>query len=182
MPLSNGKSEGSLATPDGLPAPWPLTLVTLLIGTTAMCLAWAQVFPGPGQENQENLPNLDRRAAILRQVDDPIRRDSFNGGFNSFARQLDRTLPKDARIFVSGMLGKDNASQAGYYYILRNYLFPRTVAISLDGKPVLQEGWFEGIPCDSPSELRSNGFDLLLMFSTNNSLRVVPLTKKGVPK
>jgi hypothetical protein len=182
MPASNRKSETSLATLDGLPAQWPLTLVTLLIGTMAVGLVWPQIFPGSGQDNEATLPNLDRRVAMLRQVDDPIRRDSFNGGFNSFARQLDRTLPRDARIFVSGMLGRKNASQVGYYYVLRNYLFPRTVAISLDGKPVLQEGWFEGIPCDSPSELRTNGFDLLLMFSTNNTVRIVPLTQKGVPK
>jgi hypothetical protein len=182
MPPSNRKGEASLATPAGLPTQWPLTLVTLLIGTTAVCLAWTQIFPGSGRDNKETLPNLDRRVAMLRRVDDPIRRDSFNGGFSAFARQLDRTLPKDARIFLSGMLGKNNASQVGYYFVLRNYLFPRTVAISLDEKPVLQEGWFEGIPCDSPGELRTNGFDLLLIFSTNNTLRVVRLTQKGVPK
>ena len=119
---------------------------------------------------------------MLRQVDDPIRRDSFNGGFSAFARQLDQKLPRDARVFLSGMIGKNNEPQIGYYYVLRNYLFPRTVAISLDEKPVFQEGWFEGIPCDSPGELRANGFDLLLMFSTNNTLRVVPLTQKGVLK
>jgi len=182
MTPSNRKSEAALATLAGVPAHWPLTLVTLLIGTTAACLVWTQIFPGSGQDNQETLPNLNRRVAMLRQVDDPIRRDSFNGGFTAFARQLDRTLPRDARVFLSGMIGKNNESQVGYYYILRNYLFPRTVAISLDEKPVFQEGWFEGIPCDSPGELRTNGFDLLLIFSTNNTLRVVPLTRKGVPK
>ena len=46
-----------------------------------------------------------------------------------------------------------------------------------------KEGWFEGFPAIHPGELsRINGFDLLLMFSTNNTLRVVPLTQKGVPK
>ena len=182
MPPSNHKSEASLATPTGLPAQWPTMLVTLLIGTTAACLVWPQIFPGSGPDNEATLPILDKRVTMLRQVDDPVRRDSFNGGFSAFARQLDRTLPKDARIFISGMLGKNNASQVGYYFVLRNYLFPRTVAISLDEKPVLQEGWFEGIPCDSPGELRTNGFDLLLGFSTNNTLRVIPLTQKGVPK
>ena len=182
MPSSSGKSEVSLATPAGLPPQWPLTLVTLLIGTTALCLAWTQIFPGSGQDATETLPNLNRRVTMLRQVDDPIRRDSFNGGFSAFARQLDQKLPGDASIFLSGMIGKSNESQVGYYYVLRNYLFPRTVAISLDGKPVLQESWFEGIPCDSPDELRTNGFDLLLIFSTNNTLRVIPLTQKGVPK
>ena len=182
MPPSNRKSEASLATPAGLYAQWPTMLVTLLIGTMAACLAWPQIFPGSGQDNKETLPNLDRRVAMLRQVDDPIRRDSFNGGFNAFARQLDRTLPKDARIFLSGMIGKNNESQVGYYFILRNYHCPRTVAISLDDKPVFHDGWFEGIPCDSPGDLRTNGFDLLLGFSTNNTLRVIPLTQKGVPK
>ncbi len=182
MPPSNGRSEASLATPAGLPTQWPLTLVTLLIGTTAVCLAWTQIFPGSGQDAKEALPNLDRRVTMLRQVEDPIRRDSFNGGFNAFARQLDQKLPRDARIFLSGMIGKNNESQVGYYFVLRNYLFPRTVAISLDEKPVFHDGWFEGIPCDSPGELRTNGFDLLLGFSTNNTLRVIPLTQKGAPK
>ncbi len=182
MPPSNRMSEASLSASAGVPAPWPLTLVTLLIGATALCLAGTQICPGSGQDTHETVPNLNRRVAMLRQVDDPIRRDSFNGGFSAFARQLDQKLPRDARIFLSGMIGKNNESQIGYYYVLRNYLFPRTVAISLDEKPVFQEGWFEGIPCDSPGELRISGFDLLLMFSTNNTLRVVPLTQKGVPK
>ena len=182
MPPSNGRSEASLATSAGWRAQWPMMLVTLLIGTTAACLAWPQIFSGSGQVNEATLPNLDRRVTMLRQVDDPVRRDSFNGGFSAFARQLDRTLPKDARIFLSGMIGTNNESQVGYYFVLRNYLFPRTVAISLDEKPVFHDGWFEGIPCDSPGELRTNGFDLLLGFSTNNTLRVIPLTQKGVPK
>ena len=180
MPTPNHKSENPTAMHHDIPAQWPLTLVTLLIGATAICLAWTQIFPGTGQDNPESLPNLNKRAAMLRQIDDPIRRDSFNGGFNAFARQLDRTLPKDARIFVSGMLGRNNASQVGYYFILRNYLFPRTVEISSDGKPVFYEGWFEGIPCDSPAELKANGFDLLLGFSTNSTLQVIPLTPKGM--
>ena len=182
MPPSNYKSEPSLATPAGLPAPWPMLLVTLLIGTMAACLVWPQIFPGSGADNETTLPNLNKRVAMLRQVDDPIQRDSFNGGFSAFARQLDQKLPNDARIFVSGMIGMNNASQIGYYFVLRNYLFPRTVAISLDEKPVYREGWFEGIPCDSPAVLRTNGFDLLLIFSTNNTLRAIPLTQKGVPK
>jgi len=78
MPPSNRKSEASLATPAGLPAQWPMMMVTLLIGTTAACLAWPQIFPGSGPENKETLPNLDKRATMLRQVDDPVRRDSFN--------------------------------------------------------------------------------------------------------
>jgi len=161
---------------------WPMVLVTLLVGTAALCLTWPQIFPGSGQDNQPNLPNLDRRVTMLQQVDDPVRRDSINGGISAFGRQLDRTLPKDTRIFLSGMIGKDNQSQLGYYYVLRNYLFPRTVAISLDEKPVFHEGWFEGIPCDSPSELQTNGFDLLLRFPTNGSVQAFPLTQKGVPQ
>ena len=182
MPPSNRQSEDLPAKPAGLRAQWPTMLVTLLIGTTAVCLAWPQIFPGPDQANEATLPNLNKRVPMLRQADYPIRRDSLCVGLSAYGRSLDRALPKDARIFFSGMIGKDNGSRGGYYFFLRNYLFPREVEVSLDGKAVYLEGWFEGIPCDSPAVLQTNGFDLLLKFQPNNNIDIIPLTAKGVPK
>ena len=166
----------------GLP-PWPIMLVTLLIGVMAVWLAWPQVFPGPDQANEITLPNLNQRASALRQTTDPVERDKFCVPLSAYARALDRALPPDARVFLSGMVGKDNGPRGGYYFFLRNYLFPREVEISLDGKAVYHEGWFEGVPCDSPAELRTNGFDLLLLMPTNsNEIQIIPLTQKGTPK
>ena len=69
----------------------------------------------------------------------------------------------------------------GYYFFLRNYLFPREVEISLGDKAIFHEGWFSGTPCDSPAELQTNGFDLLLRYGPNG-FALVPLTQKGVPR
>ncbi len=171
-------------TPPVKPRPeWTVILVTLLMGVMAIWLAWPQVFPGPDQADQMTLPNLNRRASQLEQITNLVQRDSMCIPLSAYGRALDGALAPDARVFLSGMIGKDNGPRGGYYFFLRNYLFPRTVEISLDGKAVYHEGWFEGVPCDSPAELRTNGFDLLLLMPTNsNNIEIIPLTQKGVPK
>jgi hypothetical protein len=157
--------------------------VTLLAGLTAIWLAWPQVFPGPEQANEMTLPNLDRRASVLSQITDPVKCDSMCIPLSAYGRALDRALSPDARVFLSGLIGKNNGGRGGYYFFLRNYLFPRDVEISLDAKAFYHEGWFEGVSCDSPAELQTNGFDVLLLMSTNSdNIQIIPLTQKGVPK
>ena len=123
------------ATPPARPHPqWPVIFVTLLIGVTAIWLAWPQVFPGPDQANAMTLPNLDQRASELAQITDLVQRDSYCVPLSAYGRALDRALPPDARVFFSGMVGETNGPKLGYYFFLRNYLFPREVAISLGDK------------------------------------------------
>ena len=170
------------ATPPARPHPrWPVIFVTLLIGVTAIWLAWPQVFPGPNQANAMTLPNLDQRASGWALVTNLVQRDSYCVPLSAYGRALDRALPPDARVFFSGMVGETNGPKLGYYFFLRNYLFPREVAISLGDKPIFNVGWFAGTPCDSPAELETNGFDLLVRYGTNG-FGLVPLTQKGVPK
>jgi len=151
-----------------------------LIGIVAVCLAWPQIFPPPDRENQLNLPNLSKRAAMLRQTSDPLMRDRLCIGLSYEGRALDRALPPTARVFITGMLGPTNAPGIGYYFFLRNYLFPRDVEISLDGKATFVAQGFNGVPCDSPEILKSNGFDVVLGFP-NNQLQLLPLTTNGIP-
>jgi hypothetical protein len=180
MPPPNRQNKAPAASSQ---LQWPVALVTGLVGTLAVWLASPQIFPGPQQANEMTLPNLARRAAQLRQITDPVERDKFCVPLSAYGRALDRALAPDARVFLSGMLGKDNGPKLGYYFFLRNYLFPREVAISLDRKAIFHEGWFEGVPCESPTELQTNGFDLLLLMPTNsNNIQIIPLTQKGVPK
>jgi hypothetical protein len=110
-----------------------------------------------------------------------VQRDALCVGLCAYGRQLDGVLPKDAHVFLSGMIGQENAPRLGYYFFLRNYLFPREVEISLDHNSVYREAWFDGVPCESPAVLQTNGFDLLLKFEDNN-IQIIPLTEKGVPK
>ena len=157
----------------------PYLVVTLLAAITAACLAWPQIFPGPDQANAMTLPNLDKRAAMLRQTGDPVRRDSVCIGLSAMGRQLDAALQPDARVYLAGMLGPSNTPALGYYYFLRNYLFPRDVEISL-GPAIFSDKEFDGTNCESADILRTNGFDIVLAFP-DNQLRVLPLTPKGVP-
>src|SRR5450759_2579966 len=99
-------------------------IVSALVGIVAIALVWPQIFPDLEQANGATLPNLSKRVPMLRQTTDPIQRDSLCVGLSAYGRQLDAHIPKDARIFFSGMIGKDNGSRGGYYFFLRNYLFP----------------------------------------------------------
>jgi hypothetical protein len=159
-----------------------LTLaITLLVGAVAAGLIIAQ--GNFSQARPElSLSMLTKRADLLDQVSDPVKRDSLCIPLSGYGRQLDTHLSPDARVFFSGMVGRTNGGGLGYYFFLRNYLFPREVAISLGTEPVFHDGgWFSGTPCDSPAELATNGFDLLIRFE-NNGPQLIPLTQKGVPR
>lgn len=118
----------------------------------------------------------------MRAITDPVKRDQYCIPLSAYGRALDRAIAPDARVFMGGMLGETNGGRMGLYYFLRNYLFPRQLAISLDGKAVLTDHGAEGIPCDSPEELRKHGFDLFLNPTPDGMFQLVPLTEKGVPK
>lgn len=159
---------------------WPVALVTGLVGALAIWLAWPKIFPGPGL----TLPGLDRHASQLRQITDPVTRDMQCYVISACGRALDRALPPDAHVFLSGVLGKDNCLKTHWYWFFRNYLFPREVEISLDRKAIFHEWWYEGVPYKSRAELRANGFDLLVVIplTNTNKLPLIPLTRKGVLK
>jgi hypothetical protein len=158
---------------------FPKLIVTVLAAIVAVCLVWPQIFPDPAQANAMNLPNLDKRAAMMRQTTDPVQRDSACIGLSAMGRQLDQALQPGARVYLAGMLGPTNTPALGYYYFLRNYLFPRDVEISL-GPAIFSDKEFDGTDCMSPDILKTNGFDIILGFP-DNQLRVLPLTPKGVP-
>lgn len=155
--------------------------MVLLVGVAALGLVLAQLSWAHDPASQLSLSNLDDRASRLASITNWIERDSYCVGLSAMGRELDAALAPDARVFISGMLGPTNNSKDGYYYFLKNYLFPRDVEISLDGKAVGAADGLHGVPCDSPNVLRSNGFDLLIEFNDNRP-NLVPLTPKGVPR
>jgi hypothetical protein len=159
----------------------PTIIVTVCIGILAVCLLWPQVFPNPDQSEQLNLPNLAKRADMLRQTTDPIQRDRMCMGLSYEGRALDHMLQPDARVYLAGMLGPTNVGGLGYYYFLRNYLFPRDLEISLGKVKFMDNAGFYGTDATSADELKSNGFDIVIGFP-NNQFQVLPLTPKGVLK
>lgn len=157
---------------------WPGAVVTLLVWAVALGLIVTQFFWASNPDNQLSLANLNSRVPALESMTSWVERDSYCTSLAAFSRHLDLNLAPDARVFVTGMLGPTNFSKEGYYFFLKNYLFPRDVEISLDGKTVSGADGIYGVPCDSPAVLRSHGFDLMIEVADNEP-NLIPLTKKG---
>ena len=166
-------------SPQTLVIHWPAVIISFLVGATAFGLVAVQFQNADDPANQLALANLNQRVPLLESLTNWVERDRYCVPLSASARQLDRALAPDARVFLTGMLGLTNAPRAGYYYFLRNYLFPRDVEISLDGHAVSGKDGFSGVPCDSPEVLRTNGFDLMI---DSDNMQMVPLTPKGVPR
>ena len=154
-------------------------IVTLLVGAVAAGLVMAQFSYTRDPNSQLSLANLDHRVGMLKQTDDPVQRDSMCIPLAANARRLNELIPPKARIYITGMAGPTNEGALGYYFFFRNYLFPRDVEITLD-KGHFGKGGFYGKTADSPDVLRSNGFDLVIIFN-NNQMQFLPLTTNGVP-
>ncbi len=161
-------------------------MVTLLVAAVAFGLVAAQFSYAQdpqSPQSQISLWYLDKRVPILEQTPDWIQRDKlYDIGLSGLGRQLDAAIAPDAKVFMTGMLGPTNSGAAGYYYFLRNYLFPRHLQISLDGKATNTDDGFVGVPCDSPDILKSNGYDVMILFSNGQLQNVIALTPKAVRK
>ena len=154
-------------------------VLTLLVGAVVFGLIAAQFSWAHDPTKQISLLNLDARVPLLESATNWVKRESYCVPFAHFARSLDARLRPDARVFVSGIVGSTNMSESGFYFYLKNYLFPRDVEISLDGKSITGNDRFYGIPCSSTNVLKTNGYDVMIQFS-NNVPEVVTLTPKGV--
>jgi hypothetical protein len=153
-------------------------LVTLLVGAAAIASIWWTILLGQSQRLALSLPKLNKRAQELGLVSDPILRDLTCLRLSSICRGVDHQLPMNARIFVSGMIGRENRFRLGYLFFMQNYLYPRRLEVSKDGKVDSRKGWFEGTPCDSEEELRKLGFDFLFRMKSDQTIEIVPLTTK----
>lgn len=158
----------------------PRLIVTILALLVAAGLVAAQFSYASDPTSQISLSNLDHRAEALSTITDPVQRDRYGIGLAYSARQINAVLSPDARVFLTDMTGETNAPHLGFYFFLRNYLFPRDVEISLTNGHWGKAGGYLAPACDSPDIIKSNGFDLMIRFD-NNQLQFVPLTPKAVP-
>jgi len=181
----NPTLEATPVRPPGKAAQWPIIVTTVLAAVFAFALVWPEIFPSPEQANGPTLANLNRRVPLLSATSDPIERDKYGIGLAAYGRMFDRAIPTNARVFLSGMVGKENTSRGGYYFFIRNYIFPHELEISL-GKPAIYtsdgEAYMDVQDCTDPEVLRTNGFDVFLKFGSDNQIQYIPLTEKGVPK
>jgi hypothetical protein len=144
-------------------------------------LLWPQLRRGREPVHEPTLHDLDHWGTRLRHTPDPVERDKLGAPWAAYGRALDRVLAPNARVFLAGIVGPGNGHRLGFYYFMRNYLFPRRVEISLGVEPVFRELWFEGVPGESPEALRAQGFDVLLRIPTfGGDPAIVPLTPTGL--
>jgi hypothetical protein len=155
--------------------------LTVLLGAAAAGLVWPHLPSTGAAGGNLTLRDLDRRVALLSVAADPIEGERLSSPWAAYARSLDVQLPKDARVFLDGLLGEENGTKVGYYYVLTNYLFPREVAISFGRRAVFHEGWFEGTRPTSRGQLREAGFDLLLEVRPGG-VEVIPLSEKATAR
>ena len=165
-------------------------LVTLLLGGVTTVLVGRQVVYAlqpkaelvsskMTEQAYRSLAIQAQRIKLYRQHPDPVERELIGLPPLSMARNMDRNLPPDTRIFMNGVLGAGNSDGNTMYYFMRHYLFPREMEISLDRRVVQTPHGFEGVPCDSPEELQKRGYDILLQIGPNHSVQVISLTGKG---
>jgi hypothetical protein len=176
------KTDKAGAAPRAFAFHWQTALVTVLVSALAIGLVAAQFSYAQNPQSpqsQISLSDLSQRATFLGQITNLIERDKYCVPLSALGRNLDAAIAPDAKVFMTGMLGPTNSGAAGYYYFLRNYLFPRHVQISLDGHATYNADGFNGIPCDSPDILRSNGYDVMILFSDGQLQNVIPLTPKA---
>lgn len=154
-------------------------MVAILTTIVAAGLVLQQLSDAQDPRNQMSLANLDQRVSLLERATNAVQRDEMCIPLAAEARSVDAALKPGARVFLTGMLGSTNAPALGFYYFFRNYLFPHPLNISLDRKAVYHEDGFTGIPCDSPEVLKTNGFDLMIIFA-NNQMQFDVLTTNAL--
>jgi hypothetical protein len=166
--MSEPEIKDSTSTPFNIGSRWPMLAFTILLAAgAAYILNPTQLRFFLGLEH--------RRKAILTESEN---RDLLPNV--SDFRMLDEHLPRDTRIFFSGVVGPNN--RLFPYYFARTFLFPREVEISLDHKANFQVEGFLGVDCPSPDQLRTNGYDLMLRVEKDNKITGIPLTQKGMLK
>ena len=134
---------------------------------------------GGGGKTEFSLRQLSQRATTLENTTNPVDRDILCLPMTAFARSLDKQLPPDAKIFISGVLGPNVPEKAALYCVLRNYLFPREVEISADGRAVQAGSGFGGVPYASKEALQTNGFDVLVELNPDQTVSMFALSPKG---
>lgn len=144
---------------------WLERCAVVLVVLVALAAVRGVFFPKDAEINMglSQFSIHQKRAEMLARESDPIKRDSLCIPLSAFGRSIDAQLPPDARVFLLGMLGKENEGKLGYYYFLTYYLFPREVAIAMDKPAVfVLTGEATGRNPASASELAQAGYTLAM--------------------
>ena len=161
----------NVAPPSNRFARWLECLAATAVVLVALAAIYQTFLADPQKTGQGMYSQFQQRATMLGNETDPIKRDSMCIPLSAFGRSVDAQIPANARVFLAGMLGKENAGGLGYYYFLSDYLFPREVAISLWQPPVYNlAGVAEGRNPTNLDELSQAGYDLVLQLAPDGHI------------
>lgn len=143
---------------------WWLGLVSLVLVVFAYLVVACMFFVGVtlNQYGVVSLPFYYGKQSQLARTSDIIESDGETIPASEPCRKLDLVLPKDARVFMRDLTGDTNGINAGNYFFLTYYLFPREVAVSMDQPARITQAGFIGRPPRSDEELVAGGFDVAL--------------------
>jgi len=141
---------------------WWLGLVSMALVVFAYFVATFLFFVGVtlNQYGVVGLPIYFSKQHQLTQISNIWESDGASLPASESSRRLDLMLPKAARVFMLDMTGATNGVNAGNYFFLTYYLFPREVAVSVDQPARITQDGFIGRPSQSDAELLANGFDV----------------------
>jgi hypothetical protein len=155
---------------------WAAFVAASLVAFASSVIVWQFVHRADkgGKEGFSAIVQSFFRGGQLAAISDISERDGRIFSASGADRHIDLVLPKDARIFMTDMIGPTNYSRILYYYFTTYYLFPREVGTSLDHITRLTEDGFLGKTSESDEEILTNGFDVRMDFISDN------LTSKGL--
>jgi hypothetical protein len=140
---------------------WLALVSASLVAFAIFAIAWQVRHYNETDNSYSSIAQSCIRGEELAEISDIVERDRLITLSSGSGRKHDLVLPKDARIFMTDMIGPTNYHKNnGYYVFLTYYLFPREVATSLDHKSRLTKDGFLGKTSDSDQEILSNGFDI----------------------
>jgi len=164
-----------LKTRNGLGV-WLERLTTVAVVLVAAASLYRVFWAPLNGQKLKSFSQLSKVANVLRQESDSARREDLfsaeSADFPGSFRLMDGRIPADARIFLLGMLGPENAGKMGFYYYLTYYLYPREVVISLVQPPTFKlDGVFGRNPA-SLDELKQAGYDFVMQVTPDKKWHI----------
>jgi len=161
---------------------WLGWLAAAALVLVALAAIYESFLADPQHTGQGMYSQFQQRATMLGNEADPIKRDSMCIPLSAFGRSIDAQIPTNARVFLAGMLGPENAGGLGYYYFLTYYLFPREVAISFGQPPRYNlAGVAQGRNPASLDELSQAGYELVMQLAPDGRIETRELKPFSPP-
>jgi hypothetical protein len=150
---------------------WSAIIATSLVAFASLVMAW-QFRHYDGGENgpSASLVQIFLRGEQLAGISNIVDRSQEENAASGTGWYYDLALPKNARVFMSDMIGPTNYNKIGYYFYFTYHLFPREIGTSLDHVTRATKDGFLGKTSESNEEIYSNGFDVIFDVLSGNQL------------